>query len=159
MPPFGIGRDGQNDLVLEDSSKGVSRFHAEIRTRAGKYFVADLKSRNGVWIGGRKIKDQAELSLGLPVTIGSYELVLEGDASSGAFEPLPHVTQHTVVSEAASRRDSPSGSGTRPGPIRATTPVARRQVLWWSVGALAVLSVVAVAFVVVRNINRAHTGV
>ena len=150
-----IGREAGNDLVLEDSSKGVSRFHAEIRTRAGKYFVADLKSRNGVWIGGRRIKDQAELSLGLPVTIGSYELVLEDDTSSGAFEPVPHITQHTVVSEAANLKDAPGGSGTRPGPSRATTPVARRPVLWWTLGALAVLSVVAVAWVVVRNISRA----
>jgi pSer/pThr/pTyr-binding forkhead associated (FHA) protein len=43
-----IGRDQGNDLVLDDSSKGVSRFHAEVRAEAGTYFIVDMKSRNGI---------------------------------------------------------------------------------------------------------------
>ena len=78
-----IGRDASNQIVLEDSSKGVSRFHAEIRYQAGAYFIVDLKSRNGVWMNTRRIDEKAELSLGVPVTLGAYELVLEDDVPSG----------------------------------------------------------------------------
>ena len=66
-----IGRHSSNDVVLDDSLNGVSRFHAEIRLEGGRYVIADLKSRNGVYINQRRIKGKAPLAIGVPVTIGS----------------------------------------------------------------------------------------
>ena len=151
-----IGRDTRNDLVLDDSSKGVSRFHAEIRAQAGKYFVVDLKSRNGVWISGRRIKDKAELSLGMPVTVGSYELALEDDVSTADFgDEAPLVSPRTVVAAAsANRREGSSRSATLAGMRSPVADTKQRQVLLWSVAAVAVLLVGGVTLVVVRNINR-----
>ena len=92
-----IGRDNRNEIVLDD--KSVSRFHAEVRADADRYFIVDLKSRNGVWVNGQQIKGKAALALGVPVTLGAYELALEDDVSTGPFgdEPPP-LSQHTVVS-------------------------------------------------------------
>ena len=84
--PSRIGRDSRNDIVLDDSLKGVSRFHAEVRAEAGTYFIVDLKSRNGVWMNGRRIKEKAALALGVPVTLGAYELALEDDVSVGGIQ-------------------------------------------------------------------------
>src|SRR6266540_5122932 len=71
-----IGRDVQNDLVLDDRTNGVSRFHAEIRAEGGTYTIVDLNSRNGLWVGRRRVQS-AVLKLGSPVTIGACEIVLE----------------------------------------------------------------------------------
>ena len=67
----------------------MSRFHAEVRAEAGTYFIVDLKSRNGVWMNGRRIKEKAALALGVPVTVGAFELALEDDVSTGEFDESP----------------------------------------------------------------------
>ncbi len=64
---FRIGSHPGNDLVLNDPS--VSRFHLEIEARGDGYFVQDLESTNGSWIGNIRVQaaflpDQAALRLG-----------------------------------------------------------------------------------------------
>ena len=46
--PMRIGRAPENEIVLEDANKGVSRMHAEIRHEEGRYIILDLNSQNGV---------------------------------------------------------------------------------------------------------------
>ena len=93
--PVRLGRHARNDVVLDDSLNGVSRFHAEIRPEGNSYVIVDLNSRNGVWINGRQIKDKATLSLGVPVTVGAFELALEDDAS-GTFDGRAARTAKTI---------------------------------------------------------------
>jgi predicted component of type VI protein secretion system len=146
-----IGRDSRNDIVLDDSQKGVSRFHAEIRAEGGRYVIADLKSRNGIWVNGQRIKEKAPLALGVPVTLGAYELTLEDDVSTTEFggEALPP-DPHTAVNAASvDRKDGPSRSGTRAS-MRSPAAAARQQMLLWSgVAAATVLSCV-VTYGIVR---------
>jgi hypothetical protein len=149
-----IGRHSSNDVVLDDSLNGVSRFHAEVRLEGGKYVIADLNSRNGVYINQRRIRGKAQLDLGVPVTIGSFELALEDDSASGEF-PLPVVNQNTVVNApAVDHSDASSRSRTRPGSARSSDAPARREFLWWSVALAAVLLISAVTVVVVRRVTR-----
>src|SRR5262249_42508186 len=90
-----IGRHERNEVVLDDGLNGVSRFHAEIRPEGNAYYIVDLNSRNGVWVNGRRIKERAPLSLGVPVTVGAFELALEDDVSGTDFQPV--AVQATVV--------------------------------------------------------------
>jgi len=144
-----IGRDARNDIVLDDSLKGVSRLHAEVRADGGRYFIVDLKSRNGVWINGRRVQEKAELALGVPVTLGAYELVLEDDVPTGEFRDVPSHTQHTAVNEAPlDQSNRPSGSATR---VRSRAPVATRQLLLWAGAAAAIVLIAAVTLAVVRR--------
>jgi pSer/pThr/pTyr-binding forkhead associated (FHA) protein len=78
-----IGRGTENQLVLEDRDKQVSRTHAEIWFERGRYLIADLNSQNGVWIGERQIKSEEPLPVSVPVTIGPYRLILVPDESAG----------------------------------------------------------------------------
>jgi tetratricopeptide (TPR) repeat protein len=71
-----IGRSPENDLVLQDPAKGVSRFHAELRWEHDHYIIADLGSQNGTWIAGERI-DSAPLTEGVEVALGPYRLVLD----------------------------------------------------------------------------------
>ena len=47
-----VGRGEQNDVVLPDSDKAVSRFHAELRYENGVYILVDANSPNGIWVNG-----------------------------------------------------------------------------------------------------------
>ena len=77
-----IGRGLQNDLVLEDPDRTISRFHAEVRQETGAWVLLDLNSQNGTWVESRRI-DRVELRAGVPVAIGRYSLVFD-DTPLGA---------------------------------------------------------------------------
>ena len=66
-----IGRDNTNAIVLPEA--GVSREHAVIREKEGKYFIEDLGSANGTSFKNIKI-EKKELSNGDEITIRSYTL-------------------------------------------------------------------------------------
>ncbi len=69
--PLLIGRDQQNDVVLDDTR--VSRKHAEIRLRLGRYTLYDLQSTNGTYVNGRRVAEVV-LSDGDRLSIGGVEL-------------------------------------------------------------------------------------
>jgi len=75
--PVLIGRDPQNDVVLDD--RRVSRKHAEVRLRLGRYTLYDLQSTNGTYVNGRRVaekvlEDQDKISIGgLEIVFRSVE--------------------------------------------------------------------------------------
>ena len=143
-----IGRDTRNDVVIDDSSKAVSRFHAEIRDQGGGYIVADLGSRNGVWIRGQRVKNTAPVALGIPISIGPFELVLEDDVSTSEFGEVPAPKPPPV----ADRRPVASRSGTLPGPQAAPKAKSTMRLMPWMAVAAGVVGVAAIALVVVYNV-------
>jgi len=72
----GIGRLPSNQIQLPGDK--ISRRHAEILRENDRWFVADLGSRNGVIVNGRKV-DRTELASGDRIEIGSALLVFELD--------------------------------------------------------------------------------
>ncbi len=66
-----IGALDDNDIVLP--SKQVSRYHAELRIRAGRVHLWDLQARNLTYVNGKSVKN-CELSHGDVITIGDAEL-------------------------------------------------------------------------------------
>jgi len=158
--PVRIGRHAGNDVVLDDSLNGVSRFHAEIRPEGRSYVIVDLNSRNGVWIGGKRVKDKAALMLGVPVTVGAFELALEDDPS-GTFDGHA-VSPRTVVTGVAVAdtggavsRSGASVSQSRSTPRPAASMSAtNRQILIWSAVAVGVLAICVVTYRVLRRPQR-----
>lgn len=71
-----IGRGAENDVVLEDADKTVSRFHAELRFENDEWILIDLNSQNGSWIDGERIQ-RASLGPGMTIALGHFRLVLE----------------------------------------------------------------------------------
>ena len=72
--PITVGRDPKNDIVLDD--RRVSRRHAEIRLRLGRYTLYDLQSTNGTFVNGRRIAEIV-LSDEDRITIGGAELTVK----------------------------------------------------------------------------------
>ena len=56
MELFTIGRVAGNSLVLPNPR--VSRHHADITCRAGKFYIEDLESSNGTVVGGERIESK-----------------------------------------------------------------------------------------------------
>src|SRR5258708_15015346 len=74
--PVSVGRDPKNDIVLDD--RRVSRRHAEVRLRLGRYTPYDLQSTNGTFVNGRRLAEMV-LSDKDRITIGGAELVVRLD--------------------------------------------------------------------------------
>lgn len=68
-----VGRASQCDVVVGESS--VSRFHAELRHAAGRWFVHDLDSENGTWLNGRRVRE-APVMRGDVLRLGGLRLDL-----------------------------------------------------------------------------------
>jgi pSer/pThr/pTyr-binding forkhead associated (FHA) protein len=72
--PTRIGRLPDNDIVLND--KRVSRHHAELILRTGRWTLRDTGSTNGTAINGKMVKEAA-LKSGDKLSLGGLEVVWE----------------------------------------------------------------------------------
>ena len=126
--PMRIGRAPENEIVLEDANKGVSRMHAEIRYEEGRYVILDLNSQNGVWIKERRIKVDP-LPVNEPVTVGPYRLVLLPDAGAVVVDQHSrHGDLGAAGRPARSRAHRPSsGGGSDVGHATGSQDAAGRQ--------------------------------
>ena len=69
-----IGRLDSNDLVLPKTN--VSKSHARLSYKEGRYVIADLQSTNGTFVNGRRIHGPVALRRGDKVYIGDFILGL-----------------------------------------------------------------------------------
>lgn len=69
-----IGRDPSCTLVLDDTY--ASTRHARIYPEAGTWYVEDLGSTNGTFIGSQQLFGSAPLPVGTPVRIGQTVIEL-----------------------------------------------------------------------------------
>lgn len=72
MPTVRIGRAFDNDLILED--RRVSRYHAQLRLRYGRYMLQDLGSSGGTLVNGYPVQEIA-LRHGDVLSLSGLELV------------------------------------------------------------------------------------
>jgi DNA-binding NtrC family response regulator len=72
--PIEIGTDPACQLVLRDPK--VSRRHALVRTKAGRYTVKDLGSRNGTFLGGARLVE-ADVPLGAVIQLGETLIAIQ----------------------------------------------------------------------------------
>lgn len=135
-----IGRASENDIVLEDPDKGVSRIHAELRNDQGRWTIIDLNSQNGVHVRGRRVTREA-VEPGTAITVGPYQLVLEDtavdagpvdDDGNQVTRGPDHVEDHSaadVRSAAAAPAARPAVPPRRGGGIPHLVPIAAAVVL------------------------------
>ena len=73
-----IGRDPEMNIVI-DTSAGISRKHASIRTdKDGRAFVDDISGKTGVYVNGEKISSQ-ELKIGDRIFIMGTTIAFFGE--------------------------------------------------------------------------------
>ena len=74
-----IGRAQDNDIVINNLA--LSRRHAEVHFRQGRYQVQDVGSQNGVFINSERIRGTRSLDPDDMITLGTYQFVFCDEAS------------------------------------------------------------------------------
>jgi hypothetical protein len=92
-----IGSHHNNDIVLTDTT--VSRRHATISRRLGRFILTDLGSTNGSYINGRRISRPTALRRGDEVRFGSarFGFLAAGDAAAPRGTRVNPVTVLAIV--------------------------------------------------------------
>jgi pilus assembly protein CpaF len=84
-----VGRVQGNDLMLPKGN--VSKHHARLLFRDGRFIVTDLKSTNGTYVNGRKISQATIVREGDKIYIGDFVLRLEtaqaGASADASYSP------------------------------------------------------------------------
>jgi DNA-binding SARP family transcriptional activator len=70
-----VGRLADNDIVLDDAD--VSRHHAVVSDTGTNFVITDLRSANGVYVEGRRIRGSVALADGDRIRIYHHEFVFE----------------------------------------------------------------------------------
>jgi predicted component of type VI protein secretion system len=102
--PVRIGRGEDNDLILDDPGKGVSRTHAELVYDAGRYILVDQHSRNGISVNGSRV-ERAVLRPDSAVTIGSFRLMVVDQAGDSSDRAVPMLETAAVETRSLSVDD------------------------------------------------------
>lgn len=120
-----LGRGVENDVVLEDADKTVSRFHAELRQEGDEYVLIDLNSQNGTWIEGQRIQ-RAAVTPGTTIALGHFRLVIEDPTAPpgapmtpvalGPEEMAPTIMMHAPGAAAAGAAPPAPAAGAPPLP-------------------------------------------
>ena len=97
-----IGRKPENDIVVDNPI--VSGKHAQIIKLAEQYFIEDLNSTNGTFIGGKRII-KCGLNNGDEVVIGSHSIVFQGETTAPTQPPpqKPASLDQTMVMDPSKR--------------------------------------------------------
>jgi pilus assembly protein CpaF len=100
-----VGRVQGNDLMLPKGN--VSKQHARLLFRDGRFIVTDLKSTNGTYVNGRKISQATIVREGDKIYIGDFVLRLETGPSAVANDAVaPEDAAARATSPRISTRDS-----------------------------------------------------
>jgi diguanylate cyclase (GGDEF)-like protein len=94
-----IGRGAEADVVVRDPA--LSRVHARLVRDAEKYYIEDLGSRNGTFVGSERVYGRRALPAGSRLTLGR---TLGSFTLSGALEAELAVGVHELA-----RRDPLTG--------------------------------------------------
>ncbi len=124
-----VGSASDNQIVIGD--KSVSRHHAVIRRRLGRFRLADLESTNGTFVNGRRVRDPAVLRRGDEIRLGSVRFVFLTRAGRlsviRAATVIPGLVLLFVVGFSVTHLYLTHRGGTGPGPAasRAVSPPSR----------------------------------
>ncbi len=69
---YRVGREEDNDIILNEFT--VSRKHCLLLFKKGGWWIKDLRSKNGVYVEGKRIKGKEELKNGMKIHIGSIPI-------------------------------------------------------------------------------------
>ena len=106
-----VGRNPRCDVVIDNTE--VSRTHCRIEMTASGVSVEDLRSSNGTYVNGERVRTTHALVSGDRVLLGTEELLLQVTGSGGAAEPRARsLTPELPIESAADgpavwRRDGP----------------------------------------------------
>jgi pSer/pThr/pTyr-binding forkhead associated (FHA) protein len=150
-----LGRGEHNDIVIAEES--VSDSHAKLQRRDGVWYVTDLRSTNGTYVGGRRIDAEERLDHSADLRLGGVKLTFAVTPSEAPTVPRGATREFAGIHPADdSRVPVPALSGGEAGasegrpdqPVRQSrtaAPVSRGGSRWlWLVLAIVVAAAAVV---------------
>jgi pilus assembly protein CpaF len=107
-----VGRVQGNELMLPKGN--VSKRHARLLYRDGRFIVTDLNSTNGTYVNRRKITQATIVREGDRIYIGDFVLRIEMSGSDPLSAEEPRTGQSPAVSSSPSLTDGISNVSARP---------------------------------------------
>lgn len=129
-----VGRVQGNELILPKGN--VSKRHARLLYRDGRFIVTDLNSTNGTYVNRRKITQATIVREGDRIYIGDFVLRIETNGASDGLSPDEFKTGPSAVARSSPSAPDVSTVGASPesgsefesddfthapGPLKATT--------------------------------------
>lgn len=106
-----VGRVQGNDLMLPKGN--VSKRHARLLFRDGRFIVTDLKSTNGTYVNGRKIAQATIVREGDKIYVGDFVLRIEATPGGPSSHPTPGPSDGATAAPAAQDPNSAMSSPAR----------------------------------------------
>jgi pilus assembly protein CpaF len=123
-PEVTIGRVQGNDIVLPKGN--VSKRHARIVLKDGKFIIVDLKSTNGTYVNGRKITSPLVVKDSDKIYIGDFIMGVDESSASGGdaalSDPAPAAAAPRGEPAAPPPPRFEPGFGDRPRPAEPAAP-------------------------------------
>jgi pSer/pThr/pTyr-binding forkhead associated (FHA) protein len=123
-----VGRGPHNDIVIVEES--VSDSHAKLQRREGAWYVTDLGSTNGTYIGGRRIAAEEKLSTDADIRFGGVALLFRALVVEHVTEPRVGTRQMSI--DEVKRAAPPPPVAPRPRPAPPPPAPKRAGVPWWA---------------------------
>ena len=101
---FTVGREDGNFVVVDMDN--VSRRHAQVRLRDGRYFVKDLGSTNGTYLNDEEIREEQPLRNGDLVKIGSaiFKFLSGNNIEQQYYEEIYSLTINDGLTQVSNKR-------------------------------------------------------
>jgi len=90
-----IGRSAECEVPVD--APAVSRRHAAIVQQAGRYFVEDLKSRNGTFLNQQRVADRSPLQDGDQLVICDQEFRFYSGQTTGVLDPMRNLDESSIA--------------------------------------------------------------
>jgi pSer/pThr/pTyr-binding forkhead associated (FHA) protein len=140
-----IGRGAHNDVNLSDES--VSETHAKLQRRDDGWYVVDMESTNGTYVGGTRIVGERRIEGSPDVRFGGlkfrFAAIGAGSAADVEHKGTRAIARATMPGAKATPKSAPSIPAPAPAPVATSEPVgepARGSLpIWvWLVAAIVV---------------------
>ncbi|MBC7674078.1 MAG: FHA domain-containing protein [Polaromonas sp.] len=145
-----VGRGAHNDVRLSDES--VSETHAKLQKRDDGWYVVDMDSTNGTYVGGSRVSGERKLEGSPDVRFGGLKFQFTAVGAGSAAELEIKGTRAIAAMPKASTTAAPAVEReSAPSAVPLPAPVARGGVPAWIWIIAALVVVAAVAFFMLKG--------
>ena len=110
-----IGRGAHNDVVLPDES--VSDAHAKLQKREAGWYVVDMGSTNGTYVGGRRVETEFKLEGAPDLRFGGVKVAFRPDQPDSAIDDVKGTRAFSMP------RAARSAQGAAAQPTKPSAPI------------------------------------
>lgn len=149
--PLGhVGRGAHNDVRLSDES--VSETHAKLQKRDDGWYVVDMDSTNGTYVGGSRVAGERKLEGSPDLRFGGLKFRFKALGAGSAAEVEAKGTRAIAAVPRASTSAAPSVERqAAPAASKQSAPPASSGVPAWIWIVAALVVVAAVAFFLLKG--------